>query len=356
MQKITFGRSNNDFFISLQKSVNEYFKTNNLKPTGNIHLYTKAIVLITAAIILYTVLVFFTPHPVIAVIAAGVLGFVLASIGFNVMHDACHGSYSTKKWANELLGLSLNVLGGNAFIWKQKHNVIHHTFTNVDGVDDDIAKAPLMRQCKSQPYKKFQKFQHFYIVLIYGLSSFLWVFLMDFVKYFSQKIYTTEIKSMGLKEHIIFWLSKVFYVLVYIAIPVYFVGWGAWLIGFFAMHFVMGFTLAVVFQLAHVVEDMHFEEVTTEKRNIETEWAVHQLKTTADFATDNKLISWFVGGLNFQVEHHLFPRISHVHYPAINKILVEKCKAHNVPYYHFPTMSSAVASHFRFMKMLGQGE
>jgi len=283
-----------------------------------------------------------------------ILGFVLASVGFNVMHDACHGSFSSKKWVNEIFGHTLNALGGNAFIWKFKHNIIHHTYTNVDGIDDDIAKSPIMRQCTTQKWVPAHRFQHIYVVLVYAISSFAWVFMMDFNKYFHQRIISTPLQKMDTKEHIIFWLSKAFYVLFYILIPVYFVGWGPWAIGFAVMHVALGFTLAIVFQLAHVVEHVEFEIATVDPKVIENEWAVHQVKTTANFAPRNKIVSWFVGGLNFQVEHHLFPRVSHVHYPAISRIVKSTCAKFNMPYNEFPTMISAIASHFRMMRFLGK--
>lgn len=253
-----------------------------------------------------------------------------------------------------MMGLSLNCLGGTSFIWKQKHNVVHHTYTNVDGIDDDIAKMPVIRQCTSQKWVPAHKYQHIYSVLVYGLSSFLWIFLMDFVKYFSKKIYTTKLNNLNIQEHIIFWLTKVLYVAFYIAIPIYFVGVLPWLCGFFAMHFVKGFTLAMVFQLAHVVEDTHFVDATVEAQKINEEWAVHQVRTTANFATHNKIINWFVGGLNFQIEHHLFPRVSHVHYPAISRLIEESCNEFGIRYVNYPTIQAAIASHFRFMKYLGE--
>jgi linoleoyl-CoA desaturase len=159
---------------------------------------------------------------------------------------------------------------------------------------------------------------------------------------------------MDSKEHFVFWISKLLYVVFYIAIPVLFVGWSAWAIGFACMHLVMGLVLAVVFQLAHVVEHTEFEVIGLEPKYIENEWAIHQVKTTANFAPRNKIISWFVGGLNFQVEHHLFPKISHVHYPAISRIVENTCKRFDLPYNNYPTMTGAVASHFRMLKQLGR--
>jgi linoleoyl-CoA desaturase len=174
-------------------------------------------------------------------------------------------------------------------------------------------------------------------------------------KYGTKRIYTTELNKMDTQEHLIFWASKLLYLVFYIAIPVYFVGWGAWGVGFLFMHIAMGLSLSVVFQLAHVVEETDFEYTAgIDDKQIENEWAVHQIKTTANFAPGNNFISWFVGGLNYQVEHHLFPRISHIHYPEISKIVARKCQEFGLPYHSMPTMIAAVGSHYRFMKTLGQ--
>jgi linoleoyl-CoA desaturase len=271
-----------------------------------------------------------------------------------VMHDACHGSYSSKKWVNETLGLSLNALGGNAFIWKFKHNILHHTYTNVDGIDDDIAKSPLMRQCRTQKWVPAHRYQHIYVVLVYAISSFAWVSMMDFNKYLKQNVNGTPLQKMTIGDHLVFWLSKVLYVLFYVAIPVSVLGWGAWAIGFGLMHVVMGLTLALVFQLAHVVEHAEFEKAGEEDMLIENAWAEHQVRTTANFAPGNIFVNWYVGGLNYQVEHHLFPRISHVHYPALSKIVQQTCQQFNLPYNTYPTMTASMISHFKMMKSLGQ--
>ena len=354
MGKVTFNNQDSTFYNEVKLKVENYFKENNIQSTGNFKLYSKALILIPTAVGIYLSLLFMDLLPSIALCLSALLGFTLASIGFNIMHDACHGSYSSKKWINNVMGLSLNCLGGNAFIWKMKHNEIHHTFTNVDGIDDDIAKLPIIRQCESQKHMKLHKYQHFYSVLVYALSSFLWVFLMDFVKYFSKKVYTTPIRSIDNKEHFIFWISKVLYAVFYIAIPIYFVGTLPWFCGFMVMHAAKGLTLAIVFQLAHVVEQTHFVDATVSNQKIDHEWAIHQVKTTANFATKNKIVSWFVGGLNYQIEHHLFPRVSHVHYPAIASLVEDSCKKQGVEYVNYPTMTSAIVSHFRFMKYLGK--
>lgn len=355
MAKITFSNSNNDFYQSLKASVEEYFTENNLKKTGDWRLFSKTIILVTIALSMYGLIIFAPVAGWQALLCCAVLGATLASVGFNIMHDANHGSYSPNTKLNDFLGLSLNAMGASSYFWKQKHNIIHHTYTNVDGIDDDIAKSPIIRQCESQKWVPAHKVQYLYLLPVYSLSPIFWVFIMDFTKYFSGKIYTTTAWKMNTKNHIIFWLTKVFYLVVYIALPIKVWGFLPWLAGYFVMNATMGLILSLVFQLAHVVENTEFEHVPLDMtKHIETAWAEHQMKTTSNFAMTNKFINWYVGGLNFQVEHHLFPKVSHVHYPAISKILMEKCKEFNVPYNKFDTMREAVASHFRMMIHLGK--
>lgn len=351
--KVTFNNKQKEFFNALKQEVDAYFERNAIKKTGNWKLYAKTAILIPSAIGIYLLLMFVSMHWALSSFLWVAFGLNMAAIGFNIMHDACHGSFSTRGWVNELFGLTNNFLGGNAFLWKLKHNIIHHTYTNVDGVDDDINNMPFMRQCSTQPWKPMHQFQSIYMFFLYGFTS-LFMFFMDYVKYFSKKIYSTPLKKMDAKEHIIFWGGKIFFILFYIGIPIFLIGWKAWLIGFLISQFTLGLTLAIVFQLAHVVEHAEFESAGIDPVKIENEWAIHQVKTTANFAFSNKLITWFVGGLNYQIEHHLFPRISHIHYPAISKIVRETCAQFELNYIYFPSTRAAVASHVRFMNQMGQ--
>lgn len=352
-----FINSNNTFQQELKKRVNQYFEENNKSSTGNFSLFFKAIFFFASYLALYVHLVYFTPTAWLAVLECILMGGFTAAIGFNVMHDGGHGSFSKNKLVNKLAAFSVNFLGASHIMWKMKHNIIHHTYTNVDGIDDDIAKSPIIRQCETQKWVPAHKIQHLYLVPVYALSSIFWLFFMDFAKYFSRKIYTTEAWKLTTKNHIIFWATKASYLTFYIIIPIMVWGFGPWLLGFFVLHASMGLTLSLVFQLAHVVENTEFESVALdETKHVETAWAEHQLKTSSNFAMNNAVISWFVGGLNFQIEHHLFPRISHVHYPAISKILMQKCKEFNLPYNKYDTMTAALFSHFRVMKMLGQSQ
>jgi len=355
MAKITFSNNNNDFYQSLKTSVEEYFTKNKIRKTGDWRLFSKTIILVGSAITLYTLILFAPLSSFTALLICVVLGVCLASIGFSVMHDANHGSYSARPWLNDVLGLSLNALGASSYFWKQKHNIIHHTYTNVEGIDDDIAKSPILRHCESQKWVPAHKVQFLYLLPVYALSTLFWIYIMDFTKYFSRKIFTTDAWKMSPKNHFVFWLTKILYLTFYIVLPVMVWGFLPWLAGYLVLSAVMGIILSIVFQLAHVVEGTEFEHVSIdETKESELAWAEHQIKTTSNFAMGNKIISWFVGGLNYQIEHHLFPRVSHVHYPAISKIVIEKCKEYHLPYNKYDTMSEAVASHFRVMKFLGK--
>lgn len=354
MPKVIFRNKNNLFFQSLKTSVEHYFQTKHLNKTGDRRLYVKAFILIPLAVVLYTLLLAVHMPALLALVLCCLLGVTISSIGFNVMHDACHGSYSRKDWVNTMLGYSLNAMGGNAFFWKMKHNILHHTYTNIEGVDDDIAQSRLLRQSPTQEWLRIHQYQHIYLPVAYSLTLFIWAWFRDFEKYFRKKIHNTALQPMSRKEHWIFWLSKILYAIFYVVIPVLSVGWIPWLIGYLTMGVTTGIVLAYTFQLAHAVEGPEFEAVGTDDKVIETEWAIHQIKTTANFAPKNKIISWLVGGLNFQIEHHLFPRISHIHYPALSKIVKERCRQFNLPYHSFPKLSDAISSHVKIMKRLGK--
>ncbi len=356
MPKLIYNNKDNAFFINLKKDIDNYFKENNVEKTGDWRLFIKTVILVGVAVGAYLALMLIPSMPTaLALVLCVIAGFFMACIGFSVMHDANHGSYSPNSKLNDFLGLSANFLGASAYFWKQKHNIIHHTYTNVDGIDDDIAKSPIIRQCESQKWVPAHKIQHLYLTPVYSLSVIFWVFIMDFTKYFTRKIYTTEAWKMTTKNHIIFWVTKIYYLTVFIAIPIMVWGWGAWAIGYLVTNAAIGLCLSFVFQLAHVVEKTEFENIALdETKHLETAWAEHELRTTCNFAMDSKVISWFVGGLNYQIEHHLFPKVSHVHYPAISKIVQAKCKEYNLPYNYYTTMGEALASHFRLMRDLGK--
>jgi linoleoyl-CoA desaturase len=352
MLKYTFDSSNGSFFKSLKEKVERYFEENKLNPAGNGKLYFKGGLQVLSAAALYTVLVFFTPGVAVSILLSVLLGLNLALIGFNVMHDGGHQSFSKHSWVNSASSYFLNVLGGNAYFWKIKHNINHHTFTNIEGMDSDIDVKPFMRLHEGQPLRAYHRFQHVYWVILYGVSYLAWIFYEDFEKYFTGKISAnSERKKLEMKEHLIFWFTKITYVAVYIVLPIIMVGWLSWLIGFFIITFTCGLAISIVFQLAHVVEATEFHDTHDGKGKLE--WAIHQITSTANFATTNKVLHWLLGGLNFQIEHHLFPRVSHIHYPALSRLVKEACRESNIVYHEYTSMFKAIASHLIHLRKLG---
>lgn len=340
------------FHTVLKNRVNDYFNTKSKRQTGNLRLYSKALFLVIGFVALYVHLVFFTPPPFWAIVESLLLGLFTSAIGFNIMHDGAHGSFSSKPWVNTMAGSVLNFLGANTFMWKMKHNVIHHAYTNIDGIDDDLDAKPFLRLCESQKHYKIHKFQHLYFWLAYSLLYLFWIFFSDYKKYFRGKVGEIPLKKMKLSDHISFWGFKLLHLFLFVILPIYMVGFKSWGIAFLCYTLFAGFVLSVVFQMAHTVEHTHFPIANPDTNKMEDEWAIHQLKTTANFATRSRLATWFMGGLNYQVEHHLFPKISHIHYPKINKIIKSTCAEFNVKYIEYARVSTAFKSHWAYLKML----
>jgi linoleoyl-CoA desaturase len=238
-------------------------------------------------------------------------------------------------------------------MWNIKHNLIHHTFTNIDGVDDDIDARPFLRMCDTQEYKEMHKYQHRYYWMLYSLLYLYWVFFTDYKKYFSGMIGSMPVKKLKLSDHIIFWGFKLLYVSLFIVVPIIFVGFTPWLIGYLLGGLISGYVLSIVFQLAHTVDEAEFPVPVQPANKIEEDWAIHQLQTTANFATKNKIYTWLFGGLNYQIEHHLFPKISHIHYPVISNIVKATCQDFNVKYIEYPKMKLAIHAHVNHLKNMG---
>ena len=349
-----FANTGASFHVELKNRINQYFTATGKDTTGGWRIATKALVLVATLITTYTIVVFFTPDWPWALALCSLLGFTTAAIGFNVMHDGGHGSFSKYKWMNKLASNIAEFVGASQFMWNMKHNVIHHAYANIDGIDDDIDAKPILRMAPTQKRYKIHKFQHLYFWIFYAFLHLYWTMMSDYRKYFTKKIGDIPLKKMSRRDHIAFWSFKILHYGLFIVLPICSVGFVDWLVGYTVFTVCVGFTISIVFQLAHTVEHTEFPVPDEKSGRLEDEWAIHQLKTTANFATKNRLISWYVGGLNFQIEHHLFPKISHIHYPAISKIIKQACQEHGVVYVEYRRMYHAVISHVSFLREMGR--
>ncbi len=355
--KVNFANTKNtDFLITLRTRVDNYFKTNNLSKNANEKMVFKTTFVLGVFFLCYLVLILNAfENAWINLAICATLGLFTAFIGFNVGHDAVHGSYSKNPKVNKFLGYTFDMLGASSFMWNIAHNVVHHTYTNVPDHDDDIEPVFLIRL---NPHKKrlwIHRFQHIYATFFYGLTSLSWVLMKDFKQLSAQHIGGSYTKhKYPAKDLIILFSAKAIYLFIFVVLPIIVLPFTWWqvLLGFVTLHFVEGITLAIVFQLAHVVEGPAFPS-PDELGHLENNWAIHQLYTTANFAKNNKLATFFFGGLNFQIEHHLFPKVCHIHYPNLSEIVKQTALEFGIPYYENKTMWQAIKSHYHLLKRFG---
>lgn len=352
MTNIHFQSGRRPVYQQLSSSVNQYFREEGLQKSGNSDLFRKA--LIIGVLYIGTYLAIYVLPGDWVYLAWALHGIATALVGYNIMHDGAHESFSRSRRLNRLMALTFNLIGSNRYYWAQKHNRNHHAFTNVDEADEDIDALGLFRMSPHQQHRVFHRYQHIYVWFLYLITSLFWFFALDFKAYHSQKIARREYSHrMRLADHVEFWASKAIYLTVYLLLPAAVFGGETTLWGFLLMHAFLGFLFAVVFQLAHVVDKAEFPR-PQDDGTMPDEWAVHQMRTTVDFATDNRFLTWALGGLNFQAEHHLFPRISHVHYPALHPLVAQQAAAMGYEIRSYPTLWAALVGHYRHMKAMGQ--
>lgn len=347
-----------EFFKELRKRVNLEFKENNISKHANFSMKFKTGFMICLYFIPLSMMLTGVVNSVWWMMLMWVImGLGMSGIGLSIMHDANHGSYSKNQNVNAALGYLLNFIGGYPTNWKIQHNVLHHSFTNIDGLDGDIETAS-MRFSPTQRQRWIYKFQAFYAPILYGLMSIYWFILKDFVQLVQfDRENLLEGQGTNFKKsmaQLIF--NKSWYVVLTIVLPIIImdVYWWQVILGWVVMELISGWMLAFIFQPAHVVEETAF--FTSEEGTMENHWAIHQLRTTANFANRARLFSWLIGGLNFQIEHHLFPNICHVHYRRISKIVKATAEEYNLPYHQHRTFAGALKSHFVMLYELGTGK
>jgi linoleoyl-CoA desaturase len=343
-----------NFQKTLNERVNEYLRVNNLPGRDVPAMYLKSVVVLAWWLGTYLLLLLGN-YPWWANLALCVVwAMAFASVGFNVMHDANHGGYSNNPTINKLISLSAELLGISGFRWRTKHNVWHHTYTNIAGFDDDVETFGLMRLTPAVPWKPLYKGQVWYFPLIYSMIAFDF-FLRDFMMVFFGKSDANHVyPKMSVGDKVTFWGGKLFFILIMIVLPLQVFPWWQVLIGFVFVMLLVGLIMGVVFQLAHINGDADFPEPVGSPQHIENEWAVHQVETTADFAPRNWLLNFYIGGLNYQIEHHLLPHICHLNYPRLAPIVRATCQEFGIRYTCYPTWREAFACHLRELRLLGR--
>ena len=347
-----------EFYKMLRKRVNNHFKENNISRHANLNMKIKTVFMLCSYFIPLFILISGTVSNVWFMIGLWTLmGFGMSGIGLSIMHDANHGSYSSSKRVNKIIGFVITFIGGYDVNWKIQHNVLHHSFTNIHGFDEDIEKG-VIRFSPTQERKPIFKYQAFYAPFLYGIMTIYWFTAKDFeqlFRYRKKNLFEGQGLTFNKALAQIIVVKSIYLVLTFI-LPMIILPFAWWQItlGFLLMHFISGLILALIFQPAHVIEETDFF-MPSKDISVENNWAIHQLLTTSNFAHKSRIFSWLVGGLNYQVEHHLFPNICHVHYRNLSKIVKATAEEYNIPYYQHETFRGAVTSHFRLLHALGTG-
>ena len=357
MEKIIkYKNTNSPFYRELRKRVNKYFKDNEISKHAYFNMVLKSLFMISLYFIPFFLIITSIQTTWAIILMWVFMGFGMSGIGLSIMHDANHEAYSKHSYVNKILGKMICLIGGSDLNWRIQHNVLHHTYTNVEGMDEDIDSGILFRLSPNQKLMWGHRFQHLYAYFLYGFMTIMWITTKDYVQYARYKkrgLLKTQrthnkyslIKLLGIKK--VYLLITLFLPITFSSLP-----WWGTLLCFFMMHFIAGLTLALIFQPAHVIPTSTFETPDLEGE-INGCWASNQMRNTANFAPKARLFSWFVGGLNFQIEHHLFPNICHVHYRKISKIIKEVALEYNLPYYTHKSFYSALIEHARMLYNLG---
>lgn len=360
LKPIKFSRAiGKDFSSTLKKRVRAYFKDNNISKYANTSMYLKTAFMISLYFIPYGLMVSGLISNIWAVLGMFmIMGFGMAGIGLSIMHDANHGSYSKNEKTSKFVGRIVNLVGGFAPTWSIQHNVLHHTYTNVFGYDEDVSPAvPILRFSPDDKRIAAHRFQYIYAWFFYGLMTVMWITTKDFKQLFRyKKMGLTKTENVNFAPLLIeLIITKVIYYAYILVVPllVMDIAWWQLLIFIFVMHFIAGLTLGAIFQPAHCIPETEFP-VPDKDLTIENNWMIHQLETTSNFANGARVFSWLVGGLNYQVEHHLFPNICHVHYRALSKIVKETAKEYGVVYHAHKTFGNALSAHTKMLKKLGE--
>ncbi|WP_449427511.1 fatty acid desaturase family protein [Rhodanobacter umsongensis] len=344
----------NSFHRELRRRVDAEFKRSGTRQRDSAQMYLKTAVILATFALAYVALMFFAATWWQALPLALVLGAATAGIGFNIMHDGGHQAYSERRWINRLMAMTLDVVGGSSYIWQWKHARFHHTWVNVAGHDSDIDLGVLGRLSPQQQRRPWHRWQHIYLWVLYGVTAIRWHVYGDFRDMVTGTVGERPFTRPRGWDLAVFVVGKLAFLTLAFGLPLAFHSIGAVLLFYTMTAAVAGILLALVFQMAHVVEEAAFPVPREGGQLMDTPWAIHQLETTVDFARGNRVLGWLIGGLNFQVEHHLFPRISHVHYPLVARVVEDACREYGVTYREHRTFAAGIASHYRWLRQLGR--
>jgi linoleoyl-CoA desaturase len=337
----------------LRRRLDRFFADQNLSPKANhamwVKIATGLAVLAGSWIALYA----FNPGSwkFVALYVLG--GLAQTFLLLNIAHDSNHNAISSVPSVNKTLNYVFDLCGISSYMWRILHHRGHHSCINVHGEDDALTGRGLLRFTPHEPRTRLQRFQHIYALLLYALFSLDYVFVRDFeCFFFPSHDYLSRTRHPA-REYAILFAGKAFYLTYMLILPVLVLGKPLLLVGlaFLLVHLIVGLTVALVFQTTHTVDTTYFPSGRGEFED----GVYHIFATTADYATENPVVSWLTGGLNHHIVHHLCPFACHTHYAPLTRIVKETAAEFGVPYRQNPTMTRAIWHHLILLKQLGNG-
>jgi linoleoyl-CoA desaturase len=341
------------FQVELQRRVDELFAATGRRKRDCWQMYLKTALILAVFGVSWWLLVFVAQTLWQGLALAVVLGLSTALIGFDVQHDGGHGAYSNHRWINRIAAGTLGLVGGSSYIWRWRHSVLHHMYVNITGYDNDVSVAPLGRFCPHEPRLWFHRWQHLYMWAFYGMEAMKLQLIDDFRYLITGRIGEHRIGRPLRWELVNFIVGKAAFASLAFVVPMLL--HGVWVVLFYYLvaAWVLGSVMVLVFVIPHLVADADFP-LPTEGGRIDRPWAVHQANVTVDFARHNRVLTWLLGGLNYHKEHHLFPLICHVNYPAISKVVEETCRQFGVPYKEARSFPAGIAAHYRWLRKMAR--
>lgn len=338
------------FYNELQSRVSDHFKAQigSIRPNG---VYWLKIILFLCCYCTICLWILFITSSLTSILLYCLLGILAVLIGLNIGHDAAHGSLSKHRYVNQIGLLAFDLVGANAYMWQNRHVHAHHPFPNLIHLDSDIQQTKLVRIFPGDVLRPWQRFQHWYMPILYLFYIPYWLFYRDFHDFLRPSIGAWVSKGHKPIQVIRMILAKVFFLTYTLALPLIFapIPVSSVLTGFVLMFICASITVSIALISTHVGEHSSFPE-SEESESLGHSWAAHQVITTTDFATQNVLLTQAFGAFNHHAVHHLFPHICHIHYPKLTPILVEVAAKYGIPYTCEHSWTRSALSHWRLLR------